>query len=934
MKKISVITGILFFALNFSIIFEETCFAQKYPVTYPAGQAVVAPTPIYAHQGGYYGLNTSSNCGKGMCGVPTYGQNSCTSCCGNNGISGNRLTCNSGCGGGYGTAPIRGLFHWIWNGNNYYQGVGCSERIIDEWRKTWVTCQQCNVYGENLNAGPNSIGTGYRSRVILGNANSQPQDVQKFLPSGQHINSQQPSPSAAPGTNSPSGSVYPDNTVTYPNSSVQNYYYTQEHGFTPTHNGYHQPTYYQPTSRQTTPPTYHTPSHSGCSSCGKSITVTANTAPIQPSVGTMIPINYPPQQNIIYVPQGNSSQNMISPPASYYTAPGNQKYIPMNNYPATSQNIKYHTSYYPPPYEETKIADRKNTYQLTEENLLQTASVSLQTEPRDSFFSGSKNKSQTVPGYIRAQQHAKKIQTEGNGYTAKDTPDSTYRSAYKNRSDMKNILYQKNSTGTFSQQNSTTAGWIPVTQKTTTENLSQENVPVYPIIQANYVEPVQTVSDGNSILETLPTPKPRPKSTSGTVIQTQESNIPIIHQNNIITQNTPSTESSATNNIMYAEDILHQENPGMIFPENQTVMGNECFPPCEHCGISSCNTCCLAKCPAGCRFGCREFRSPCLFPGLLKFLGCVFSRKPVCNVAIPAGNAQSFTMPSYASTVSGSSDMRNYYVAGNCNRGFFTSTADGAPFNGFFASRCRRMSGYSLPVSDTFYDEYGGYETPEDFEEAQEYALNYASGTADINHFISPAASRIPNRTLSRTDSLLTLATQRILLEDGTEVILEHDQTHQERLAAENHQNAINPVSLSTKTDAANNFPFTHTPTAESGTIQNMENYPIISIQEPQLNLAPGEVLISQQDFPLQPPQNSQEYHTPLSQDAAPEAEEMPHISQKADVTSVSYTKRTETPAAHSSSTHTADAAVWITVDKTDVSSEYLPPLKPACRTR
>jgi len=156
--------------------------------------------PIYANQEGYYGLNggcASGNCGNhavgpmvaggyaGMvsaapCGIP------CTEPCGVpcaepcgvpcGEICGPCETCGpclpclpcfAGCGpcGGCGNGGILGR---IWNGRNYWQGPGCSERVIDELRKSWRdSCSCCDVTGE-MCGNANTIGSGLRSSQILG----------------------------------------------------------------------------------------------------------------------------------------------------------------------------------------------------------------------------------------------------------------------------------------------------------------------------------------------------------------------------------------------------------------------------------------------------------------------------------------------------------------------------------------------------------------------------------------------------------------------------------------------------------------------------------------------------------------------------------------------------------------------------------------------
>ncbi len=122
-------------------------------------------TPIYGNQEPYYGAVPlpagclSGNCGdhavgplvgSGYAGVPS---GPC--------FAGPCLPCFPCVGGG-------GVLNRIWNGQNYWQGTGCSERVIDELRKSWQHCPQCDLMGENINGrSGNTIGTGLRSAQLV-----------------------------------------------------------------------------------------------------------------------------------------------------------------------------------------------------------------------------------------------------------------------------------------------------------------------------------------------------------------------------------------------------------------------------------------------------------------------------------------------------------------------------------------------------------------------------------------------------------------------------------------------------------------------------------------------------------------------------------------------------------------------------------------------
>lgn len=132
--------------------------------------------PIYANQEGYYGLNggcASGNCGNHAVGpMVAGGYAGMAAPCG--------MPCDAPCGEVCGPAPCGpcgpcmpigccggGLIGRIWNGQNYWQGPGCSERVIDELRKSWYPCACCDVTGEPC-CSANTIGSGLRSSQIIG----------------------------------------------------------------------------------------------------------------------------------------------------------------------------------------------------------------------------------------------------------------------------------------------------------------------------------------------------------------------------------------------------------------------------------------------------------------------------------------------------------------------------------------------------------------------------------------------------------------------------------------------------------------------------------------------------------------------------------------------------------------------------------------------
>ncbi|MBQ6109276.1 MAG: hypothetical protein IJK97_13775, partial [Thermoguttaceae bacterium] len=183
--------------------------------------------------------------------------------------------------------------------------------------------------------------------------------------------------------------------------------------------------------------------------------------------------------------------------------------------------------------------------------------------------------------------------------------------------------------------------------------------------------------------------------------------------------------------------------------------------------------------------------------------------------------------------------------------------------------------------------------------ENQYYPQNYAVISDTV---VSPAVPSVPAvvpavpantvvaapAAASPSASLLSYQTQRVMLEDGTEVILEHDaMMPQNRSAnasvqymAANESSApalstaapgVVPVSMNAP--IASNVTMKAADTSAStvpmspasygsSTVQmvpapatavSADGYPIVASEQPQIQLAPGEVLVSQQDFILEP---------------------------------------------------------------------------------
>ncbi|MBQ6107845.1 MAG: hypothetical protein IJK97_06515, partial [Thermoguttaceae bacterium] len=162
--------------------------------------------------------------------------------------------------------------------------------------------------------------------------------------------------------------------------------------------------------------------------------------------------------------------------------------------------------------------------------------------------------------------------------------------------------------------------------------------------------------------------------------------------------------------------------------------------------------------------------------------------------------------------------------------------------------------------------------------ENQYYPQNYSVISDTV---VSPAVPGVPAAVPANTvvatpasatpsASLLSYQTQRVMLEDGTEVILEHDaMTPQNRALNSSVQymasnNSTTPalsapapgvIPVSMNAPVASNVSMKQADTSNAMPVQTVpaEMYPIVASEQPQIQLAPGEVLVSQQDYILEP---------------------------------------------------------------------------------
>jgi len=747
-------------------------------------------TPIYANQEGYYGL--SGGCSDGKCGYRAVGsvenammfhgsavgapvsapavgvpfgapcapcQDVCGPC-----LPAPCLPCLPCLPAFVGCGPCgSGILAKIWNGPYYWQGPGCSERVIDELRKSWRTpCPQCDIYGETITRSPNSIGTGLRSAQIVGAG----------APYGPiKMNAGQPE------------------------------------------NGY----YSVPVNRNPAP---FQPG--GCSSCQKGITVTAAQTYAQPTQTYAQPTQTYAQP----VPNRNIQ------PVQYVEPIQRNANQPIPQTSRFSGTMRYRTNYTP---------------------------------------------SNEVPGYVRAQRNAEKTGIGFDSIPQNGNSQSAWRST-ANRAAESNQVQA-----------------IPVS--TNSRNI---------VIPVDYQQ-------NTAQLETIPAPAPRP---SGSVLTSG-----------------PIAEAPETVPTAYPSP----------YPAMEADCGIPCADPCvpcaEPCGpCLPCGPCFGGGCWPGLiplaadavrftgRAAFRVGRAAVVGTGMAlcgsaRAVGFVFWNRPfpapICGGPICGGP---WAGP-WGGDVVGPAPMIDPVYAQN---DFYLNASAAAPAGSSVNPNSGLMAGNSsASVVPNLY-ENGFY--PQNYSVISDTAVGTLpnSGYGNAAQMASDSPLNAPALSIEAapaaewsqtagtetygtgTAALLTTQTQRVCLEDGTEVILEHD-----AMIPENR--ALNPsAQFASTNDSSVSAPRTAISTGNSSAVipvsaavpdpvlktaelkpaeslvrtaslteeqivsfaseqndvkrtpapaENLstDGYPIVVAENPQIQLAPGEVLISQEDFILEPVEESKE---------------------------------------------------------------------------
>ncbi|MDO4628804.1 MAG: hypothetical protein Q4C70_06440 [Planctomycetia bacterium] len=793
-------------------------------------------TPIYANQEAYYGAAPlpggclSGNCGNhavgplvgnGYAGAPVPGPVGvpygvpCTEPCGMPcepcgpcfaGPCLPRLPlpclpCLPCVGGG-------GILNRIWNGPNYWQGTGCSERVIDELRKSWQHCPQCDLMGENINGrSGNTIGTGLRSAQL----------VNMGAPYGPiKMNAGQPE------------------------------------------NGYY--------SAPTRPSAISTPG--GCSSCQKGITVTAN------SPQNLVPVqNYAPVQVSVQNPTQNVTLTQNYAPARVPAA-----------YMNATRTVKPATQY----VQQTPVFQQEQVAQP-----VQYAQSIQNLQPTQTFQAF-----QATPTFQPAQP------TQGVQGVQPVQYTEPVQKSYRNTGSFRyRTNYAPSVEGTSAKKsNSDKPGYLRAMENAEKNGLGFDSVSEKPQESAWRAIPVSgnsTVSvlpATSTEMETVATPTPRQEGTSvlsGTPGMEAQVAYPSAVQAVPAAPIYPVAPVDACGPVCdpcfggpcFGGSCFGSEWPGLIPLAARTA---------KVAGIAAYRTGRAAVIGTGMvahgalrTVGFVLWNRP--LPGCGAFCGPVCDPcGPVCDPCGPVVGGAPMMDPVYAEN--------DLYL----NAGYRANSPSGMVANNAYVTNNGYLASSSIsanvsPVSNLYEDGY--------YPQNYNYLPNtVAPMTSVASTNIMPNSvptmnsvpatnvvmNTVPLKPATGTATLLSYDTQRVYTEDGTEVIIEHDamlpesrtENRLENVAVQyaSAKNSVNTgisetasapvlhpanmvpyqtVSVASQQDVPledvpNTLP---APTQNTVTTpaQNTEVYPIVAAERPQIQLAPGEVLVSQEDFILLP---------------------------------------------------------------------------------
>ena len=611
-----------------------------------------------------------------------------------------------------------------------------------------------------------------------------------------------------------------------------------------------------------TPPCY---TNGGCSSCQQGMTVTSNA-----------PVYMVPAQN----------QAPASAPATF-VQPNAQRMVPVSN--GSYNNGNYNNGGYNGSQghfeNRNGVIYYRSNYAPTEDSVKKT------------------------PGYIRAEQNAKELQ--GVGF---DEPRPA-RSAYAGRTAQEVNAVSKES-ALFPSVNGTSndveGQWVSARQGQTTS--ASRSVSMVPVSNLRRV----------SNPEVIATPAPRAVSNTSVLPPTQVTNAAPMVQSTQPVQSAPQVQSVQ---MAPAQQVMAQPQSTVVYdnsavPMEMTsgaVVGGDCGVPCGDCCVP-CGPVCGPVCGPECGPCCGPICGGCgwggcggcgLIPGAFRLVGRVAygAGALVARVGNVAGFGVQSAVHGAGLAVTGAGHLAAGAVVGTGRVAAGTTRAvvnnvrtagqifwfgvpygpaygvpyDGVPYGGAVvpaavgtagcASCCGGVTVASnpgtVPQGDLLYMENDSYLQMNPSGQAQ-YSANagnaYAANSAAANGAV--AANTSPNAMFQNpapTANLLSMQPQYVKLADGTEVVLQHDAATTTPYSQVSYASANVPAPAVQQAAAQQTAP--GMPVVNQLTEDGCK---IVAVENPKIELAPGEVIVSQQDFVLTAPENAPASTTIVPASTAP----------------------------------------------------------------
>ena len=415
--------------------------------------------------------------------------------------------------------------------------------------------------------------------------------------------------------------------------------------------------------------------------------------------------------------------------------------------------------------------------------------------------------------------------------------------------------------------------------------------------------------------EVIATPAPRAVSNTSVLPPTQVTNAAPMVQSTQPVQSAPQVQSVQ---MAPAQQVTAQPQAQVVYdnsavPMEMTsgaVVSGDCGVPCGDC-CAPCGPVCGPECGPFCGPVCGPMCGGCgwggcgLIPGAFRLVGRVAygAGALVSRVGNVAGFGVQSAVHGAGLAVAGAGHLAAGAVVGTGRVAAGTTRAVvnnvrtagqifwfgapygpayGVPYDGVYGGAvvpaavgtagCASCGGGvtvasnpgTVPQGDLLYMENDSYLQMNPSGQAQ-YSANAGNAYAANS---APAANTSPNAMFQNpapTANLLSMQPQYVKLADGTEVVLQHDAATTTPYSQVSYASANVPapaVQQAAVQQAAPGMPVVNQLTEDG--------CKIVAVENPKIELAPGEVIVSQQDFVLTAPENAPAQATVVPASTAP----------------------------------------------------------------